>query len=73
MPYKDQTRCYRTIDGIKWFNLCDILDGRDEEDVKRAKSAGVRVRLRKHPEGYQQAFFHPEDEEKLDAALNCAA
>jgi len=73
MPYKDQTKCYRTFDGVRWMNFCDILDDRHEEYVAAVKAAGVRVRLCKHPEGYHQAFFHPDDAEKAHAALKGAA
>ena len=73
MPFKDQTKCYRTFGGIRWMNLCDMLDERHELDVAAAKDAGVRVRIRKHPEGYHQAFYHPEDQNKLNGALRNAA
>ncbi len=65
MPFKDQTRCYRTFGGIRWRNLCDILEDRHEADVAACKAAGARIRLRMHPEGYKQAFFHPEDQTKI--------
>lgn len=69
MALKDQTQCYRTFDGVRWANLCDVLDERDEQDVRAARNTGVRIRMRKHPEGYQQAFYHPDDEAKLTSAL----
>lgn len=72
MTFKDQTKCYRTFGGVRWVNLCDMLDEQHEIDVRAAKAAGVRVKLRKHPEGYRQAFTHPDDSEKLEAALKAA-
>lgn len=69
MPFKDQTHCYRTFNGQRWMNLCDMLDIQHEIDVAAAKKAGVRVKLRKHHEGYRQAFYHPDDAAKLEAAL----
>lgn len=72
MPCKDQTLCYRTFEGVRWPNLCDMLDAQHEIDVAAAKKAGVRIRLRKHPEGYRQAFFYPDDKTALEAALKAA-
>jgi quinolinate synthase len=53
--------CYRTFDGVKWPNYCDVLDQSHEEDVEKAKKEGKRIKLRKHPDGYYQAFIHPDD------------
>lgn len=72
MPFKDQTQSYRTFDGVRWFNLCDVLDDQCERDVMAAMDAGVRVKTRKHADGYQQAFYHPDDEAELNAALRAA-
>jgi len=63
MPIKDQTLCYRTIKGVKWLNLCDMLEQIHQDDVAAIKRAGGRIALRRHPDGYQQAFFHPDDDE----------
>lgn len=61
MAIKDQTDCYRTIDGLRWPNFCDILEDSHREDVAACKAAGIRIKIRKHPEGYHQAFIHPDD------------
>lgn len=66
MPYKDQTKCYRTFDGVQWPNLCDVMDGSHEDEVKARKAAGHRIRLIKHPDGYRQAFIHPDDLDRRD-------
>lgn len=61
MPFKHQAECYRTFDGVRWPNLCDVLDGDQEDEVRARKAAGHRIRLIKHPDGYRQAFIRPED------------
>ena len=61
MPIKDQTACYRTVNGVKWPNFCDMLDDVHFEDVAKAKAAGARIKKIKHPDGYHQAFIHPDD------------
>lgn len=61
MPVKDQTKCFRTFGGIKYMNLCDVLDEQHFELVKLAKAMPIRHRLIKHPSGYGQLFVHPDD------------
>lgn len=61
MPVKHQSDCYRTIDGLRWPNLCDVFSEDDERDIAKRKAKGQRIRMRKHPEGYYQAFIHPDD------------
>jgi hypothetical protein len=61
MPYKDQTLCYRTFQGIKWINFCDVTEDYHNERVVEKKLKGARIKLIKHPDGYRQAFIHPED------------
>ena len=61
MAYKDQTQCYRTFDGVRWPNWCDVMEDEQVKAVEDAKAAGKRIKLRKHPDGYYQAFMHPED------------
>ena len=67
MAWKLQTDCYRTFDGVRWPNLCDMLDPDQIERVASLKRQGVRVRIRKHFCGYGQAFIHPEDLSALAA------
>ena len=61
MPIKNQMDCYRTFEGIRWPNFCDVIDENTERAVSDAKAAGKRIKLRKHPDGYIQAFIHPDD------------
>lgn len=61
MAFKDQTECYRTIKGQRWLNLCDILDQHHQDSVDEFRAWGGRVALRSHPDGYKQAFAHPDD------------
>jgi hypothetical protein len=65
MPYKHQASCYRTIGGVRWPNLCDVIDAEGERAVAEARAAGSRLRMVKHKEGFHQAFIHPDDLEKL--------
>jgi hypothetical protein len=61
MAFKDQTQCYRTIKGVRWPNFCDILEDYHQDDVDAFKAWGGRIAIRTHPEGYKQAFAHPDD------------
>lgn len=61
MAIKHQSDCYRTFDSVRWPNLCDVLDEENERDIAKRKAQGQRIRLRKHPDGYYQAFIHPDD------------
>lgn len=61
MPIKHQSACYRTFDGVRWPNLCDMISELEEWAVAEAKAAGKRIRIRTHPDGYRQAFIHPDD------------
>jgi hypothetical protein len=67
MTYKTQTECYRTFDGVRWVNLCDVLSAQDERLVAEYIAAGKRIKFRKHAHGFRQAFIHPDD---LAAALH---
>lgn len=64
MPIKNQTECYRTVKGIRWPNMCDIMTEDDELDVARFRARGGRLKVLKHPDGYKQAFAHPDDLER---------
>lgn len=64
MAFKHQSDCYRTFDGMRWPNLCDGLSAEQKNEIAARKSAGHRIRIRSHPDGYQQAFIHPEDVQK---------
>lgn len=72
MPIKHQMKCYRTFDGVRWPNLCDILGEEHKRDVSACRVAGVRIRIRHHAAGYKQAFYHPDDEAKIGPALRTA-
>lgn len=61
MALKDQTQCYRTFGGVRWPNFCDMLDDQHDRDVASAQEQGARIKFRKHPDGYRQAFIHPDD------------
>jgi hypothetical protein len=69
MATKHQENCYRTFDGARWPSLCDVLDESHKRDVAACKAAGVRVRMRKHPDGYHQAFYHPGDDALIGQTL----
>jgi hypothetical protein len=64
MPIKNQSDCYRTIKGVRWPNLCDVLEPSQENEVRARRDAGHRVRTIRHPDGYYQAFIHPDDLEQ---------
>lgn len=55
---KHQTQCYRTINGVKMMNYCDLImsDEENEKIIKEAKEKFKRVRKIKHPAGYHQLF-----------------
>jgi hypothetical protein len=61
MTTKHQADCYRTINGQKYVNYCDILCDEHEAEVAALKAAGKRIAKRKHPAGYHQAFIHADD------------
>lgn len=61
MTFKNQQDCYRTFDGVRWINFCDVLEESHERDVAEARRQGARIKMRKHPDGYHQAFIHPDD------------
>jgi len=61
MPFKAQSNCYRTIEGVRWPNFCDVLGPEDERAVQEAKGQGARFRFVKHPQGFRIAFIHPDD------------
>ena len=59
MPYKDQTKCYRTFDGVRYLNQCDVLDEVHFKLVEKAKRLKVRHRMVRHQDGYKQLYVHP--------------
>lgn len=59
---KHQADCYRTFGGEKWMNYGDILSDEHMAEVKAMQAAGTKIKLRKHPDGYYQAFIKPEGE-----------
>lgn len=69
MAYKNQTQCYRTFGGVRWANWCDVLDPAQETEIRYLKAIGIRFRQVKHPDGYRQAFIHPEDVRRATAAI----
>jgi hypothetical protein len=60
MPFKHQSECYRTVNGVRWPNFCDVMSDEDEQEIAKAKSLGARFKMRKHPDGYRQAFIDPD-------------
>lgn len=56
MPFKDQTKCYRTINGQRYVNLCDIMEDYHEALAAKCKREKVPHRVIKHPDGYRQLF-----------------
>lgn len=67
MPIKPQDRCYRTIGGVRWPNMCDVWSPDEETIVAEAKADGARIAMRKHPHGFMVAFIHPDDYAKFCA------
>jgi hypothetical protein len=65
MPYKHQINCYRTFDGVKYFNQCDVLEELDFCLVEKAKKSKLRHRLVKHKDGFVQLFVHSDDVDNL--------
>lgn len=55
---KHQTKCYRTINGEKLVNYCDLImsDEENEKMISEAKQKFKKVRKIKRPEGYHQLF-----------------
>ena len=68
MAVKHQSDCYRTFGGLRWVNFCDMFEDEHFIAVANLKASGARVKIRTHPEGYQQAFVHPDDIAKRDQA-----
>lgn len=56
MAYKDQTLCYRTINGERYVNWCDILEPYHDALVEKVKRLKLPHRVVKHPDGYGQLF-----------------
>lgn len=69
MPYKDQTKCYQTINGVKYVNQFDVVDPEHAYLVQKAKDLGLRMKLVSHPDGFKQLFLHPNDETKFLAII----
>ncbi|MGN6772655.1 MAG: hypothetical protein ACTHJQ_22820 [Rhizobiaceae bacterium] len=61
MAAKHQSGCYRTFHGVRWPNLCDMLTEEQEAEIRARKDCGHRIRIRIHPDGFRQAFIHPDD------------
>lgn len=66
MPVKHQAACYRTFEGVRWSNMSDLLSVSMEGAAEAVQKQGFHVKVRTHPDGYKQAFVHPDD---LDAAI----
>lgn len=58
MPSKNQTKCYRNIDGRKYTNYSDLIQGSEEVEkiIAEAKAQYTYVRQIPHPDGYSQLF-----------------
>lgn len=46
-----------------------MLDDQHDADIARAKAAGLRVKVIKHPDGFSRAFMHPADLESFSNIL----
>lgn len=66
MPYKHQAACFRTINGARYVNYCDILSDEHEECVVTAKVRQLRHRVIKHKDGFRQLFVHENDVDKMN-------
>lgn len=64
MPYKHFAKCYRTIGGVEWPNMFDVLGPEHRALIEEAKRLKLRHRLIKHDHG-DQLFVHPDDVSKL--------
>jgi hypothetical protein len=60
MGIKHQTESYRTIGGIQWPCLMDILSAEHDAEIKARKASGARIRIIKI-DGFRRAFIHPHD------------
>ena len=58
---KDQTKCYRTINGQHYVNLCDVMSENEQATVIKVKSLRLRHRLIKHPDGFYRLFVHADE------------
>lgn len=67
MTIKHQADCYRTFDRVRWPNYCDIFEDEHLNAIAAAKAGGARIKIRKHPDGYSQAFIHPGDLNEIGA------
>lgn len=58
MPIKQQDKCYRVINGLRYENYSDLImgDTENEQVIREAKSLYAKVRKIKHPSGYYQLF-----------------
>lgn len=61
MPIKHQSACYRTIAGVRWINLADLVSVEMESAASAVREAGYRIKVQVHPDGFRRAFVHPED------------
>lgn len=64
---KEQDKCYRTIDGIRWINVSDLLSPELTAWAQSQRARGIRLKFRKHPDGYSQVFCHPEDMSSIES------
>ena len=60
MAIKHHTESYRTIGGIQWPCLMDILSSEHDAEIKARKASGSRIRIVKI-DGFRRAFIHPDD------------
>ena len=60
MAYKHQTDSFRTVNGIRWMNVCDLV-GPDFENAARAvNAAGVPCKRVAHAPGEYRLFVAPD-------------
>lgn len=65
MPRKQQQDCYRTINGERYVNMCDV-HGREEQDyVDAAKRIHASHRLVKHKDGFRILFVWDRDYQRV--------
>lgn len=58
MAWKDQTKCYRNIAGVRYENWCDLDRGEEQnkEILDQVIASGKKYKLIKHFTGYKQLF-----------------
>jgi hypothetical protein len=56
MAIKEQTNCFRTIQGKRFINWCDLLCAEHEAEIAKVKAAGIPHRIFRHPAGFRRLF-----------------